>query len=352
MPAVKTIQRVVLSMLLAAVSGIQWADAGEPVSPKPTGTTPAAKPEELPELPRAPLEDGVFMQTGDTKIMLKDVDKILLLMLTDEKKRYPKNTPSADRILQGRVEIAQNLLLKTLIMNYAAEHKLSSTSDTVDRFIDLKRSELQRQGTSYEQMLIDEGWSDAEFRKFWSAKLAIERYASEKLTKEEFEAFFNLNKDALPLRSAAHILYQYTKADAAPRTLKRTKEEARKMAEDTLAKLKAGTSFAELAQTSDEDKNKASGGQLDFFPLKGEKAMVEAFGKAVYALKKVGDLADVVESPFGFHVIKLTGIRDDEYRVDLRRYLVSQKFNELLQPVMIKTMEAAKFNSALTKIEK
>ncbi len=306
--------------------GVGWVDAAgvggqaetPPIQPVPT---PAIAEEEPAELPRAKLEDGVFLQSGEMKILDQDVQRVLVLMLTDEKKRNPKNIPSQERILRSRIEIAQVLLQNAVMIKFARDHKLETKKDELDKFIDLKKAEAQRDNSTFEQMLSDTGQTEAEFREFWGSKIAIETDISSHLTEKEVSEFFEKSKDELPLRSAAHILIQYAKADSAPKSITRTKEEAKALAEKILGQAKAGKSFTELANASEDEASKTNGGEMSFFPLKGEKSMVDSFGNAVYALKKIGDFTPVVESPFGFHVIKLTGIRDDEFKVEMRRYL-------------------------------
>ncbi len=77
----------------------------------------------------------------------------------------------------------------------------------------------------------------------------------------------------------------------------------KKQAEAVLAKVKAGADFAALAkQFSEDDQSKASGGDLDFF---GRGAMTQEFEDAAWALE-VGKTSEIVKSPFGLHIIKLT----------------------------------------------
>jgi peptidyl-prolyl cis-trans isomerase D len=80
------------------------------------------------------------------------------------------------------------------------------------------------------------------------------------------------------------------------------KAKARQKATDLLAKVKAGGDFAGLAKQSSEDTASAlKGGDLGFFP-RGQ--MAPEFEAAAFALEP-GGLSDVVESPFGFHIIKV-----------------------------------------------
>ncbi len=79
--------------------------------------------------------------------------------------------------------------------------------------------------------------------------------------------------------------------------------EARQTAQAILDQLKAGASFDELAKAKSEDPGSAKqGGDLGFF-AKGR--MVPTFEQAAFALQKPGELSGLIESPFGFHIIKL-----------------------------------------------
>jgi peptidyl-prolyl cis-trans isomerase D len=105
-------------------------------------------------------------------------------------------------------------------------------------------------------------------------------------------------------RKASHILIR-VKKDAP----KEKDEAAKKKAEELLARIRNGEDFAELAKQESEDPGSAGkGGDLGFF---GKGAMVPAFEDAAFSLKK-GEVSDLVRSPFGYHIIKLTDIRGGE----------------------------------------
>jgi peptidyl-prolyl cis-trans isomerase C len=95
---------------------------------------------------------------------------------------------------------------------------------------------------------------------------------------------------------ASHVLIAVPQgADAA------TKAAARAKAENVLKQARAGADFAQLARTYSNDASAPRGGDLGFFP-KGQ--MVPAFEAAAFALAP-NQISDVVETPFGFHVIKM-----------------------------------------------
>jgi len=103
-------------------------------------------------------------------------------------------------------------------------------------------------------------------------------------------------------RRASHILITApASASAADR------EKAKAMAEQLLAEVKkAPTTFADVARKNSQDPGSAEkGGDLDFVT---RGAMVKPFDDAMFALKK-GDISDVIETEFGYHIIRLTDIK-------------------------------------------
>jgi peptidyl-prolyl cis-trans isomerase D len=106
-------------------------------------------------------------------------------------------------------------------------------------------------------------------------------------------------------RRASHIL---VKVDAAASTADKAK--AREQAEALLAEVRRNpAAFADVARRASQDEGSApQGGDLDWF---GRGGMVKPFEDAVYAMK-TGEISNLVETEFGFHIITLTGTRGGE----------------------------------------
>ena len=102
-------------------------------------------------------------------------------------------------------------------------------------------------------------------------------------------------------RRASHILIPVEEgAD------EQTDKAARNKALDILKQLRAGASFKALAKKfSGDPESAAKGGDLGFF---SHGMMVKPFEDSVYSMA-VGDISEPVRTPFGYHIIKLTGIR-------------------------------------------
>jgi NIMA-interacting peptidyl-prolyl cis-trans isomerase 1 len=101
--------------------------------------------------------------------------------------------------------------------------------------------------------------------------------------------------------AAQHVLVAYKGAEKAPKSVTRTKAEAKKRAEEVAAKAKAGADFSALvAEYSDDPAAGERQGSLGKFK---RESKAKAFSDAAFALA-VGESSGAVETPFGFHVIK------------------------------------------------
>jgi peptidyl-prolyl cis-trans isomerase D len=135
-------------------------------------------------------------------------------------------------------------------------------------------------------------------------------------------------------RRASHILI--TAAKDAPAD---ERKKARERAEQLLAEVRrAPGTFAELARKNSQDPGSAPrGGDLDFF---SRGAMVKPFEDAVFAMKP-GEIGNVVESEFGYHIIQMTGVRGGEKQAfesvrgeietELRKQLGQRRFAEMAE---------------------
>jgi hypothetical protein len=100
---------------------------------------------------------------------------------------------------------------------------------------------------------------------------------------------------------ASHILIAYKGSRSAAPKIERTKEQAKKRAEAVLKKAQAGGDFQALAkQYSDDPGSGSRGGDLGTFT---RAQMVKPFSDAAFALQP-GQVSDIVETEFGFHVVK------------------------------------------------
>ncbi len=127
------------------------------------------------------------------------------------------------------------------------------------------------------------------------------------VSEQDLRTYYDQNAAALGTpeeRRASHILIAAAKdAPAAER------EKAKAAAAALLAQLRqAPATFADVARKSSQDDVSApSGGDLGSFQR--GKGVEPVISQAAFGLAKVGDISDVVESPFGYHIVQVTGIQ-------------------------------------------
>ena len=132
-------------------------------------------------------------------------------------------------------------------------------------------------------------------------------------------------------RRASHILVK-----TEPSMSSADKAKAKARAEELLAEVRKNPkSFADVARKASQDPGSAErGGDLDW---NGRGAMVKSFDDAMFAMKE-GEISNVVETDFGYHVIQLTGVRGGSKRpfaevraeitAEVRKSLAQRRFAE------------------------
>jgi peptidyl-prolyl cis-trans isomerase D len=155
------------------------------------------------------------------------------------------------------------------------------------------------------------------------------------VTDTEIQNHYNDNRDDY-LRDeqacASHILIKVKESESAPEG--HPEAEAESIAQGLLDELRGGADFGELARQRSEDKGSApQGGDLGCFP---RGRMVPQFENVAFSLQP-GDLSDLVKSPFGYHIIRLSRLDPesfaplDEVKEAVRRSLLSERVGTLIE---------------------
>ncbi|MEG7841896.1 peptidylprolyl isomerase PrsA [Bacillus mobilis] len=215
---------------------------------------------------------------------------------------------------QAGKQVLNNMVMeKVLIKNYKVE----------DKEVDKKFDEMKKQyGDQFDTLLKQQGIKEETLKTGVRAQLAQEKAIEKTITDKE------LKDNYKPEIKASHILVK----DEA--TAKKVKEE-----------LGQGKSFEELAKQYSEDTgSKEKGGDLGFF---GPGKMVKEFEDAAYKLKK-DEVSEPVKSQFGYHIIKVTDIKEPEKsfeqsKADIKKEIVQKKAQdgEFMNDLMMKEIKKA-----------
>jgi len=173
--------------------------------------------------------------------------------------------------------------------------------------------------------------------------------ADSAVSDQDIEQYYAMHKDKFSFpekRRARHILIKTDDKDS---------QELRNIKRDKLAAIltlaKAGKDFAALAKEHSEDISETQGGDLGFF---SKTDMVQPFSEAAFSLKK-GEISDIVETSFGYHIIKLEDIQPSretplgEAREQIVRELKKQKGKEVTFQMANQAYEGIITAGSLTK---
>ncbi len=205
---------------------------------------------------------------------------------------------------------------------------------------------------AFQEALQTDGLSEEGLRDLIGRQVMVRHYVegqmvpTVKVTDEEVGAFYKENEaqfEEPEQVQCSHILLR-----VAPEAPPEAKAAVRKKAEELRARCLKGEDFGALAREHSEDPgSKDDGGDLGLFP---RERMVPPFATAAFALAKIGDVSEVVETQFGYHIIKLTGREAanrqtlEEVKGPIADYLRSMRLDEVVKGKVTELKAAAKID--------
>jgi peptidyl-prolyl cis-trans isomerase C len=292
--------------------------AAQQPAPQPAAD---AKPKPIP----AQLPDVIARVNGEA-IARNDLEKAIKNV--EGRARQPVPAAERDRIYRG---VLDQLVAYRLLTQESRSRKIDvPEADVEARMAQIKQQfpseDVFKQSLVQQNMTIEQLREDAKNDMRVAKMLEGEVNTAVAVQPQDVTAFYEKNPDKFKQGErvrASHILIR-TPQNADPKT----KEEARTKAVGVLNDVKAGKDFGELAKQHSQDPGSAgNGGDLGYF---GQGQMVGPFEQAAFALKP-GAVSDVVETPFGFHIIKVAdrqaarSVPLEEARPQIEQFLQNQQ---------------------------
>jgi peptidyl-prolyl cis-trans isomerase C len=258
----------------------------------------------------------------------------------------PEQQAEVDKLAIGQLLSAELL--------YQAAGKLEIKD--LDKQIDAKLAEGKARfpkSEDFAKAIKDLEMDEKTLRDYTRRDLLISRFVESaivpkvKVTEEDARTFYTKNPDKFTrseLVKASHILIGVD-AKASDEEKKKAAEKALKLRKE----LVGGADFATLAKGNSTCPSSQQGGDLGFF-AKGQ--MVPAFDKSVFELKP-GEISDVVETQFGYHIIKLTEkkpaetVSFKEAQSKIEEFLKGQKINAAVEDYLSEARKTAKIEMLL-----
>jgi len=240
-------------------------------------------------------------------------------------------------------ETLEALLNTKLITQFLARQNIPASNELIDAEIERLKDALKKEGQDLATALLQSNVSMNDIRKEYEQRVRWSEYVKSKATEAALRKFYADHRDLFSGTQirASHILLKFD-----PDTSEADKEKIRQK----LAGIKSDIdqrklTFAEAANKFSEDPANAggAGGDLDYFSL--NSGFIEEFTDVAFKLKK-GVISDVVETPFGFHLIQVTD-RKEGKPVDFEQNkaaIVQAYATELQKSVVNAERKTAKFD--------
>jgi peptidyl-prolyl cis-trans isomerase C len=248
-------------------------------------------------------DDGKVLATiDDQKITLQEFNK--------ELDKIPMNMKMLVASESGKKNYLDRLIVKKLILKEASKDKIESDKEFQERVNDIK-----------EQLLIE-------------ALLKKKITAQTQMSEDDLKKYYDEHKEDFKKDreiNTRHILLK-------------TEEEAKQVQ----AKLQKGEDFTELAKKYSIDPNvRQTGGEIGFQP-KG--SLIPEFENAAYKLNKVGQMTGIVKTQFGYHIIRLEGVKPPSYvpLEEVKDFIKQKNAQEKQKEVLEKYIEELKKNVKIT----
>jgi len=248
-------------------------------------------------------DDGKVLATiNDQKITLQEFNK--------ELDKIPMNMKMLVASESGKKNYLDRLIIKKLLLKEASKEKIESDKEFQERVNDI-REQLLIEALLKKKITAQTQMSEDDLKKYYEEH------------KEDFKKDREIN--------TRHILLK-------------TEEEAKQVQ----SRLQKGEDFIELAKKYSIDPNvRQTGGEIGFQP-KG--SLIPEFESAAYKLTKVGQVSSIVKTQFGYHIIRLEGIKPPSYvpLEEVKDFIKQKNAQEKQKEVLEKYIEELKKNSKIT----
>lgn len=241
-----------------------------------------------------------------------------------------------EREVRDRYQVEQERInlnfIRLPLTNHLAEAK--ATEEEIQKFYERSKETLK------EPLKVQVEYVSYPFERVSSAV---------QISDKEIEEYYQANREAKfrhPKEAKARYLLVRPGADA------KQKAEARTRANRILTEARGGKDFAQLAKKESDDSTSAKGGEIGWVT---QAQLPAPLDKAVFSLAK-GEISDVIETPTGFHIVKVEDIREEktetlkDARAEIMRTLKAEKTKREAAKIADLTREKALAGSNFAKI--
>ncbi len=287
--------------------------------------------------------DSYVAIVNGEKIPQERLDQKLSLI----KKRAASSGQQLDesRLESIKEDMVNNMVEKELLYQKSQEIGIEVEPAAIDSQMQQFKQQFPDEN-QYKQQLSALGYTEELLRSEIETNMAIQKLIEQEIasdieiTDEELNAYYENNPDQFETPEQVKARHILIKTDAEADEAE--KQAARKKIKELEKRIEEGEKFSEVAKEESECPSSERGGDLGYFS-KGQ--MVKPFEEAAFSLA-VGNVSDVVETRFGYHLIKAEDKKTaskktfDEVKDQIKQQLEQQKVKEQL-PSYVENLKEA-----------
>ena len=267
--------------------------------------------------------------------------------------------PSPDETEDLKLQVLNQMINDQILLGLATTAGLSAS----DAEVDVKFNEFKSQYTEekFQQLLKEQKMTVDEIRAELRKSITIDKLVNKDITSKisvseaEIKSFYDKNKASFNLPESYHIAHILVTPVAEPDVHNgknddaKSPDEARQKAARLLREIQGGADFATVAKDYSEDPTSGPmGGDLNFQPLQAIENIDPKLSQAVQRMKTGETFPQIVETRFGFHIVKLLE-KDAGGQKDLSDPRVQAQVRQVIFNRKDQTLKAAYSEAARNK---
>lgn len=258
----------------------------------------------------AELVDKIVARVGNEIILLSELERQVNQM----------RTSGINEQLLVPAQILSHMVEQKLMVQKAKELNIKVDEAAINKYADSYVQQIKSQYPSeaaFQADLAKMRFTQRDLQSFFAGQITenalaeqlMEQHISKKVMVSDAEMlrYYEATKDTMAVKPVSWDLRMILREVSASED---TEAQALQQIQDIYARLQRGEDFAALATSLSDCPSRQQGGDLGYFK---RGMMVKPFEDAAFALS-VGEISQVVETQFGYHIIKLTDRRGDEVR--------------------------------------
>ncbi len=293
--------------------------------------------------------EEIIAHINDRIIVLSEYRTSLAQLQQDLARDAAAGTDLESRFAEQSSHALRDLIDHQLMVQRAADLGMNADTDVIRRLDEIRQNMNLESMEALEEAVVAQGLNYEDFRANMRDNILSQRVMQQQVgsrvqvSPAEIETYYEQNKNEMQRPAGVHL------AEILISTEEKSEPEIpalRQKADEVLAKIRSGEDFAELARANSDHPTAARGGDAGFF----EQGTLSEELDAVVAGLEENDVSDMVETRFGFMILKLLDRSDGgvPQMSEVENQIHERLYVERMQPALREYLTQLRRESFIT----